>query len=258
MNKQRKYRNGNLISRGIEWTDFTWNPVGGCFHNCKWLMPDKTVAVCYARDTANGVASPSYPKGFEYHYWHPERLAEPLRTETPSKIFLDSMSDLMGHWVSAGEVERVLNIVMRGHQHTFQLLTKNPARLPKFEHRFPSNLWVGASSPPDYMWGKRIEQRIQERMLHKALRTLSKIKGCVRWMSFEPLSWDVSWVVERYPLALDWAVIGAATNGRTAYQPAMNHTQRLLDVLDKWKVPVFMKGNLIWEPRREEFPNGEG
>lgn len=33
MNKQDK-GNGR---RGIEWTEYTWNPVGGCQHGCRWL-----------------------------------------------------------------------------------------------------------------------------------------------------------------------------------------------------------------------------
>ena len=36
MNKQAK----SEIKRGIEWTDYTWNPIGGCQHGCRWEMPD--------------------------------------------------------------------------------------------------------------------------------------------------------------------------------------------------------------------------
>lgn len=36
MNKQYT----SPAKRGIEWTDYTWNPVGGCQHKCRWQMPD--------------------------------------------------------------------------------------------------------------------------------------------------------------------------------------------------------------------------
>ena len=45
MNKQYK----NPQSRGISWTDFTWNPVRGCLHECQWRMPDGEIAICYAK-----------------------------------------------------------------------------------------------------------------------------------------------------------------------------------------------------------------
>jgi hypothetical protein len=73
-------------------------------------------------------------------------------------------------------------------------------------------------------------------------------------LSFEPLSWDVAPVVARYPNALRWAVIGAASRGRQYYQPAPEHVARLLAVLDEQQLPVFFKGNLDWTPWREEYP----
>jgi protein gp37 len=80
-------------------------------------------------------------------------------------------------------------------------------------------------------------------------------------MSFEPLSWDVSDVVKTYPDSLRWAVIGAASNGRTYYQPDPEHVTRLLEILNYFQVPVFFKGNLkgnpAAEPWREEFPQVE-
>lgn len=252
MNKQKKYnKNGTLASRGIEWTDYTWNAVAGCKHGCRWQMPDGTIAICYAEEVAVGIARRAYPEGFEHHYWHEQRLKEPFRVKEPAKIFLDSMSDLMGIWVPDEQVEAVLAIARQAHWHTFQLLTKNAPRLLKFD--FADNVCPGVSSPPDFMFGKRLPQKAQEKMLHKTLQILSQIDR-LTWMSVEPLSWNVGPIIEQYPDALQWVVIGAATNGRKEYQPDPAHVQNLLDVLDEWGVPVFFKGNLKWEPWREEFP----
>ena len=146
MNRQIKRRRGRIVGRGIQWTDFTWNPIGGCKHACRWKMSDGTIAVCYAETIAEKF-SRHYPHGFEQHYWRPDKLDDPVKFTTPSRVFVDSMSDLMGAWVPEKQVRRVLEVCQTAHWHLFQLLTKNPGRLAKFD--FPENVWVGVSSPSD-------------------------------------------------------------------------------------------------------------
>src|SRR3990167_4462082 len=120
MNKQTKYKHGLLVSRGVEWTDYTWNPVGGCLHACRWTMPNGQIAVCYAEETALGVARAAYPQGFAHHYWRPDNLDEPRRVKTPARIFLDSMSDLFGSWVPDDQINAVLDMCRLTQWHTFQ------------------------------------------------------------------------------------------------------------------------------------------
>jgi len=246
MNKQMK----SATKRGIEWTDYTWNPVGGCKHGCRWEMPDGTVAECYAETVAERVAQSSYPNGFEYHYWRPELLNEPLQLQKPSRIFLDSMSDLMGTWVEDDQVEQVLDICRQASWHSFQLLTKNAPRLLKFN--FPSNVWVGVSAPPSIMFGRNLSEDQQKRMLLRMVDVLNKVNVPVRWMSIEPLSFDIAPLLKNSPLA--WAVIGAATNGPKTYQPKPEWVDNVLNVLDAQNTKVFFKGNLEWTPWREDFP----
>lgn len=254
MNKQAKYKDGQLVGRGIEWTDYTWNPVGGCLHECHWTMPDGSVARCYAKDVALGVAQKMYPHGFEAHYFHPERLQEPLNIKAPAKIFIDSMADLMGHWVPKEEIEDVLGICKKANWHTFQLLTKNPKRLLSFDP-FPANIWPGFSSPPDFLMGQQLSDRQKQQKLTVDLQAMKALEASVKWCSIEPLSWDVAGQFEN--CGLNWVVIGAASNGVTKYQPDSNHLERLLGVLDKQGIPVFFKGNLKTSPWREVFPQVE-
>lgn len=262
MNKQGKVVNGKVVG-GIEWTKtvdpdgtekqgYTWNPVGGCRHACRWSMPDGSIAKCYAEEVANGVAQAAYPDGFEGHYWRPDKLEEPLRIKKPARIFLDSMSDLMGRWVPDDQINSVLDVCRQADWHIFQLLTKNAPRLKKFD--FPANVWVGVSSPPDFMWGSPLTDWQKLRMLEKSLDVLGELSENITWLSAEPLSWDIAEIIELSPNALDWAVIGAASNGPKKYQPDPTHVQNLLDVLDAQMVPVFFKGNLDWQPHREDFP----
>lgn len=244
---------------GIEWLNtkradgttrygYTWNVIGGCKHKCRWTMPDGTTAICYAELVANRVAQAHYLHGFAHHYWHPERLGEPLKVKEPAHIFPDSMADLFGAWVEDEQIRKVLGACEAAYWHTFIGLTKNAPRLLKFAEYMPGNFWAGVSSPPDQMFGRALKRTQQEKMLHRLLEVLSELQAisrvCIPWVSFEPLSWDVSEIVARYPNALRWAVIGAASNGPRTYQPEAEHVWRLLDVLDSQGVPVFFKGNL--------------
>lgn len=241
---------------GIEYVHYTWNAVGGCFHRCEWQMPDNSIAVCYAKSVAEGLAQQHYPQGFEAHYFRPDKLDEPLRVKKPARIFLDSMADLMGHWVPDDHIRAVLDTVRKADWHDFLLLTKNAPRLLQFAAEFPPNLWVGVSLPPTFFMGKQLSHDQQVRMFSKSLDVLAEVGQHVpvTWMSFEPLSWDVAEELWRRPTILKWAVIGAATNGAQAYQPEKRWVQRLLSALNTQHCPVFFKGNLQWSSWREEFP----
>lgn len=246
MNKQKKASG----SRGIEWTDFTWNPVRGCQHKCRWQMPDGSTAECYAETIAERIAQRTYSQGFEHHYWNPNVLNEPLKIKDSSHIFLDSMSDLMGHWVPKEEVEQVLDICRKASWHKFQLLTKNAPRLLDFD--IPDNVWVGVSAPPSSMFGKPLSFDQQKRMVRRQVEVLSQLSVPIKWMSIEPLSFDIAPLLEESHL--QWAVIGAATNGSKTYQPEASWVKNVLNVLDAQNTKVFFKGNLVWNEWREDFP----
>jgi protein gp37 len=248
MNKQSKAGGG----RGIEWTNYTWNPVQGCKHRCRWEMPDGSIAECYAETIAHRVAQRVYHAGFEHHYWNPNKLNEPLKVKQPSRIFLDSMSDLMGSWVPADEIAQVFAVCREAHWHTFQLLTKNAPRLLEFD--IPSNVWVGVSAPPSQMFGKPLTANQQRRMVRRQMEVLTAVHVPVRWMSIEPLSFDIAPLLQESPL--EWAVIGAAANGAKTYQPNPVWVRNVLATLDAQGTAVFFKGNLVWpEGWREEFPD---
>lgn len=256
MNKQNK-GNGE---RGIEWTDFSWNPIAGCRHACQWTMPDGSIANCYAEDVAEGVASAAYPDSFEAHYWNPGRLDEPGKVQTPSKIFVGSMADVFGWWVPLEQQRAILDVCKQVPQHTFQFLTKNPVGYHQFV--YPENVWLGMSTPPDFMWGKKLSVNQKYRMFSHHLRILQGLDA-ITWLSAEPLSWDITPVLHHHRGAIDWIVIGAASNGRVKYAPNREHVRALVALMDTWNVPVFFKGNmksLPWarEHWREEFPVDRG
>jgi len=271
MNKQVKTKidpesgQSVVVGRGIEWTDYTWNPVGGCQHGCKWRMPDGTIAICYADSTVQVMKS-GYPQGFEHHYWRPHMLTYPLGQKRPSKIFMDSMSDLMGRWVPREQVEQVFAICRQAHWHTFQLLTKNAPHLLNFD--LPKNVWVGVSAPPTFMFGGELTLSQQRRFVFKQLDTLAMLKARghpVCWMSIEPLSFNIASIFEEwmaddqtrgqpFGFPLDWAVIGAASDGKKYFQPTAHDVEECHRVLRAHGCRIFHKGNLEWEPHLEEWP----
>jgi len=244
MTEQYKPRTGG---RGIEWCDETRNAIGGCMYDCRWEMPDGTVAICYAKELAeSGVAKAVYPHGFEHHYWRPQALKQLVAGKEPLLIFCDSMSDMFAPNVPEDHVRAILGAMRKAPQHTYQSLTKAAPQLLKYLDDFPPNLWVGVSSPPDWFKGNRLSHKQQKAMLTKSLSVLQEVQskaGNIVWMSAEPVSWDLTAVIgPGHPL--DWIVIGAASSGRQYFQPDPGHICRLLTVLDTTTTPVFYKGNL--------------
>lgn len=255
--------NEQKAPNGIEWTrvysrrGFSWNPVKGCLHDCMWRMPDGAVAECYAKTVAERVASHAYPNGFKHLSFDEKVMDEPIRMKEPVGIFLDSMSDLVGAQVPDEWINRVLETVRATPQHIYFLLTKNPPRLKQFQ--WPENVWVGVSAPPTFMYGKELSLEQQTAWYDKALRTLGDVDVPVRWTSIEPLSWDVSALIETYWHNLDWAVVGAASNGRITHQPSQRNFERTFKALGG--LPLFLKGNvdkrlatMVCGKWSEEFP----
>jgi protein gp37 len=226
-------------------------------------MPDGNIAICYAETIANKFEQ-HYPEGFEHDYWYPERLDEPGKLKNPSRIFVDSMGDLFGHWVDEDQISQVMSVIADNPRHTFQLLTKNPKRALNMIDAIPKNAWVGASSPPSFFMGKELSEYQQQAMAETSLATLAllKQKGITTWMSIEPHpSWPFHMSLWHYRKAIDWAVVGAASNGPKYYQPDPQYLYETIHELDMQNVAVFYKGNLrpsfeaghlkTW---REEFP----
>lgn len=243
MNQQRSRAKDGTIKRGIEWTDYTWNPVTGCFHRCQWKMPNGILAHCYADNVAKNLAQVAYPKGFEHHYWYPKEIEAPFTRRKPSKIFVGSMTDVFGAWVPEDQIRQILAMVAQCPQHTFQFLTKNLKRTQQFN--FPKNVWLGVSSPPSFF--KRKELSLQDKVdyVNEALDIFDQMPPeTVKWMSIEPLSFNIAPLIEQHPKTLNWVVVGAASEASTFYQPDEDDLKSLMTVLKTHRVPHFFKGNL--------------
>ena len=122
---------------GIEWTDATWNPVVGCEH----VSPG--CDNCYAAREASGRLAhlPAYAglaSGGKFTgevRLLPDRLDQPKRWRKPRMIFVNSMSDLFHKDVPDEYIARVWQVMAGTPQHTYQVLTKRPARMRAWVNR---------------------------------------------------------------------------------------------------------------------------
>lgn len=114
----------------IEWTrsedgtaGSTWNPVSGCTK----LSPG--CDHCYAENIAHRFSgTKAYPNGFDVTLW-PSRLDQPIRWTRPRKIFVNSTSDLFHKDIPDEYIAKVWAVMAAAPRHTFQILTKRPARM---------------------------------------------------------------------------------------------------------------------------------
>lgn len=119
----------------IQWTDRTWNPVRGC----SIVSPGCTN--CYAMKQAHRFSGAGKPyegltrltsKG---PIWTgkirlvPEALDEPLHWKQPSRVFVNSMSDLFHEDVPDAFIDEVFAVMALTPDHTYQILTKRPERM---------------------------------------------------------------------------------------------------------------------------------
>lgn len=62
----------------------------------------------------------------------PDLLEQPLRWRKPRRIFVNSMSDLFHEGVTDDLLDRIFAVMALCPQHTFQILTKRPARMLRY------------------------------------------------------------------------------------------------------------------------------
>lgn len=143
----------------IEWTDRTWNPVRGCSRISEGCRN------CYAERQAARFTKWDQPfYGFSLAgRWSgkveliAEKLEEPLRWRKPSRVFVNSMSDLFHEALPNEAIDRVF-AVMGSTRHTFQVLTKRPQRMLEYlrHERRDERIWD--AMPGVDAWERRDRQ----------------------------------------------------------------------------------------------------
>jgi protein gp37 len=178
----------------IEWTEETWNPLIGCSKispGCK---------NCYAIQTAwirqhnpkmaerySGVVEKTPGGSLNWTgkvNFVNEAIEKPLRKKKPTMYFVNSMSDLFHEAVPFSVIHDIFNTIAACPQHTFQILTKRPARMleyvkwfqrgGRYPFDFGPNVWMGVSVENQEAANERIPLLLQ-------------VPASVRFLSCEPL-----------------------------------------------------------------------
>jgi protein gp37 len=252
----------------IEWTDATWNPVRGC------SLVSAGCTNCYAMRVAarfNGAGQPyegltikttQGPKWSGEIMLLPDALDQPIRWAKPRKIFVNSMSDLFHEDVPFEFIADVFAVMACTTRHTYQILTKRPARMLEFfswleeedencnggmsatfgwpEKVDPLKVWpqwtparhgtggydnCGPLWPLVNVWiGVSVED---QKSADERIPLLAQTPAAVRWLSAEPLLG---------PVDLTKEYLSALLGGRYPF-PCLSkeHRTRHLDLID-WVV----------------------
>lgn len=143
----------------IEWTDASWNPLAAFdrITGKRGWFCTKISDGCrnyYAERVNRRLGN-----GYEYTTQNLSNvrfelvnLDQPLRWTRPRLIFVNSMTDLFGDFVSDDIIADVFNVMHKSPRHIFQVLTKRPERMLDWISRsaFLSNdpirnVWLGVS-----------------------------------------------------------------------------------------------------------------
>ena len=209
---------------------FTWSAGSGCDIQCGV----RNRGVCWAEKIVKrlGRFCPLCP-GFKPHLHDgtrgtPDRLNEPLERKKPSVITPVSTGDLFG--LPEDMATTILAVIEAADWHIFPTLTKAPQNAHRYI--YPDTVWFGVT--------------VNDQADTWRLDELKNIRAKHKWMIAEPLysaiDRDLTW--------LDWIVIGPQT--RPSFQPREEWIQSVIDNAEG--VPIFMKSNLEWCPKRRESP----
>ena len=205
----------------IGWAMKTWNPV----HGCSKVSPG--CDNCYAETLSLRYGWTKLPwtgeNAKENIRLRPDKLREPYKLKEPSRVFVNSMSDLFHPEVPDDFIAQVFEVMNDCPQHVFQVLTKRPRRAAKWAGDWTENIWMGTS----------IEDR-------KRLFRIDQLRECpakVRFLSLEPLLEDLG------ELDLDgihWVIVGGESG--KGYRPMPHEWARnIRDQCVKKGVAFFFK-----------------
>jgi protein gp37 len=250
---------------GIEWTDATWNPVVGCSvispgcTNCYAMRMaarlEKMGRAIYRGMTTPGKAGPVWSGRVEASNWG--QMIKPMTWRRPRRIFVNSMSDLFHENLADDVIDQVFAVMALCPQHTFQVLTKRPARMRAYvtgrwsaltmgdlrnlaeRHGLPARTidqMDGMRHPLPNVWlGISIENQVEADRRTNDLRAIPAAK---RFLSMEPLLEQV----RPYLQGIDWVIVGGES-GPGARPMHPDWARKLRDQCAASGVPFFFKQN---------------
>ena len=274
----------------ISWTDVTWNPVRGC----RRVSPG--CEHCYAEQVAGRFCGPGQAyEGLAVRKlrvidndeqrsvgrWTgkvrfvAEHLGDPLRWRSPRRVFVNSMSDLFHEDLTNEQIAAVFGVMAAAPRHTFQVLTKRPARMREWFR------WIGGGEPevdlvrlhaqdvlgtlhpalgknaaswplPNVWIGVSVED--QERADGR-IPMLLQTPAAVRFLSCEPLLEEVNIAAHLLQVVgVDWVIAGCESG--FGMRPCnVGWLRSLRDQCRGAEVPFFLKQAVELSYTRSVYPS---
>jgi protein gp37 len=243
----------------IEWTQNadgtegrSWNPFMGC------SIKSTGCKNCYAQSIARRFSGPGKPfHGLINHYgkWNgvmrtasEKTLLSPFHWPKPSRVFVNSMTDLFHENVPVEWIDKVFDVMFANPRHTFQILTKRPDRMrvyvkewQKFQGKrvnLPPHIWLGTSCE---------DQATADERLPELIETFAAL----RMVSFEPLLEQID--ATRYLPHISWAIVGGES-GPGARSMTLGWAKDLVRQCRIANVSVFVKQLGAKPVDREDIP----
>ncbi|WP_231589157.1 DUF5131 family protein [Crocosphaera watsonii] len=208
---------GILKSSSCNSSDLSeWNPSTGCTK----VSPGCTY--CYAEALTQRFTK-SFPEGFKLTL-HRERLDQPRRWRTPSRIFVNSMSDLFHEDVPISYLQEVFAVMKETPWHIYQILTKRDQRLVELapELEWSDNIWMGVS--------------VENQPYTERIDALREVPAKVRFLSCETLLG----ALELDLTGIHWVIVGGESGFK--HRPIKPEwVQSILEQTQKAEVPFFFK-----------------
>ena len=225
----------------IEWTDASWNPITGCTKISSGCQH------CYAEVMARRLLAmgvDKYKNGFQVTL-HEDCLEEPMTWRKPKTIFVCSMSDLFHKDVPFSFIDKVMSVIERTPQHSYQILTKRAERMAEFfsTRPLPKNVWLGVTVDV-----KTSKPRID------ALRSIEAAP--IRFLSCEPLLEDLGVLDLK---GIDWIIVGGES-GRQARPMKEEWALNIKQQVDAAGKAFFFKQWGTWGSdgvKRDKHKNGK-
>ena len=200
----------------IEWTDKTWNPATGCTKVSPGCLH------CYAEAITKRF-NHQFPQGFALKLY-PERLQQPLSWRKPSRIFVNSMSDLFHEDIPLPFLKQIFEVIAQTLQHTYQILTKRPERVLELSSQLDwhDNIWLGVS--------------VENQSYAHRIDYLRQIPAQVRFLSCEPLLG----LLELDLTDIDWVIVGGESGNN--YRPMKSEwVEKIHQQCQGADIPFFFK-----------------
>ena len=157
----------------------------------------------------------------------------------PSRILVCFTGDIMRPEVPSKLIQLAIGRCIAHPQHTFLWLTKNPKRYKQFQ--FPQNTWLGTT----YNNKKDIGR----------LFDLMRNPNNIVYVSIEPMM-EKLYYDDVGIGRMNWLIVGGYSNP-SKIQPKKEWIENVIDVADRYHIPVWMKNNLrsVWHGEfRQEYP----